>query len=116
MGHGANTVFDMVIASAASTGSSTNLGRCWKRVFLDATGLGANCFLQAAPNVLSQAGTYRTVTWPATSSGSAGTASFTTAISGTVVEVPLGGFQFVRVVSTATVANGATLKLFVSDL
>lgn len=115
MAHGANSVFNFVIASGVSTSTGVDLGRGWKRVYLDATGLGANCYLQGAPQALGVSGSYRNVMWPAASSGSAGAASFTTAISGSILEVPLCGLRFVKVVSTATVANGFTGKLICAD-
>jgi hypothetical protein len=116
MGHGANTVFNVTIASAASTSGEVNLGRGWKRVFVDPTGAAAEVRFQAAPCVLGAAGTYRWVQWPAANSTTAGTATVGSALSGSIVEAPLGGLQFVKVVCTGTVANGATLKLICTDL
>lgn len=115
MPYGVVSVFNAVIASGVSTSSEVDLGRSWKRVYLDPTGAGGECRFQAAPNALGVSGTYRMVQWPAANSGTAGTATVGSALSGSLVEVPLAGFRFVKVFVTGTVANGATLKLVCSD-
>jgi hypothetical protein len=115
VGHGANSVFNVVIASGTSTSAEVNLGRSWQRVFLDPTGAGGECRLLAAPQALGAAGTYRSVQWPASLSGTAGTCTVGSALSGSIVEVPLAGLQFVKVYASGTVANGVTLKLLCSD-
>lgn len=116
MAHGAVTVFDVVIASGASTSNEVNLGRGWRRVLLDPTGAAAACNFQAAANALGVSGTYRRVYYPAAAAGTDTAALVTSAVSGGLIEVPLAGFQFVKVVLTGTVANGATLKLICADL
>jgi uncharacterized protein YndB with AHSA1/START domain len=117
MGHGATTTFHVPIASGTSTSSDVNLGRAWHRVLIDPTGAGGEVRFQGAPNSGSaNPGTYRTVQWPAAVSGTAGTATVASALSGSIVEVPLAGLQWVKVYATGTIANGATLKLICSDL
>lgn len=117
MGHGANKVFNAVIASGVSTSSEVNLGRSWHRVFIDPAGAGGEIRFQAAPNALGSSGTYRTVQWPASNSHTAGAAIVGSASSGSIVEVPLAGFQFVKVfASSGTVADGVTFKIYCSDM
>lgn len=113
MGHGACTKFDVTIASGASTSSEIDLGRAWRRVFLDPTGAGGECRFQAA---VAAGGTFRMIQWSAANSGTAGTATVGSALSGSLVEVPLGGLRHVKVFVTGTVANGVTLKLYGSDM
>lgn len=112
MAHGAQSVFSVTIASGTSTSSEVDLSRAWRRVYLDPTGAGGECRFQATN---ASAGTYRNVQWPASASGTAGTAVVGSAISGSIIEVPLAGLRYVKVFVTGTVANGATLKLYCSD-
>lgn len=116
MAHGLNQSFDVVIASGASTSSEVNMGRGYSRVFVDITGAGGAVSFQGAPVVLGAAGTYQFVRYPVASGMSAPqTATVASSLSGALVEVPLAGLQFVKIVATGTVANGATLKIIGSD-
>lgn len=112
MGHGAYAPFNVVIASGTSTSAEVDLGRAWRHVFLDPTGALGECRLQAAPVT---GGTYRMVQWPAYLSGTAGTFTAGSGLSGSVVEVPLAGLRFVKVFATGTITNGATLKILCGD-
>jgi hypothetical protein len=100
--------------SGASQSSMLDLGRGYAKVIYDCTGAGDSTHFLGA---ISPTGTTRIVRYPVASGLSAPqTATVGSACSGSLVEVPLAGIQFVKVVVTAGVANGATLYLYCSDI
>lgn len=117
MGYGAQTSYNYVIASGTSTSSEVDLGRGWERVMVDPTGIGGSTMFQVAPVVLGASGTYRLLKYNVSSGMSAPqTITVGSAVSGSIVEVPgLAGHRFVKVVADATIANGLTGKIIVSD-
>lgn len=114
MAHGAITAFNVTIASGATLSSEVDLGRSWARVYIDPTGAASEVRFQAAA---ASAGTYRQVylPQPGTSTVQANIWKVSSGISGGVIECP-AGIRFLKVETTAAVANGATLKLICSDL
>ena len=115
MAIGKVSAFNVVIASAASTSNELDLGRGYQRVVFDSTGaLGQTQFL-AAP---ASGGTYRLIRYPVLSGMSAPqTCTVGSAMSGSLVEVtPLQGLRFVKVAATGAIADGATLKIYCSDV
>src|SRR3982750_1469972 len=113
MGHGAHIKFQVVIASAATLSSEVNLGRGWLKVYLDPTGAASEVRLQAA---IAAGGTYRQVYHPSVNSSTAAANVFKipSSVSGGLIELP-AGLQYVKVETTASVANGATLQIIASD-
>lgn len=108
-------VFNLVIASGASTSAEVDLGRAYTKVIYDCTGAAGSSMFFAAPVA---GGTYRQVRYPVASGLSAPqTATVGSANSGSLLEVPtLAGLRFVKVAADATIANGVTLKLYCSDI
>ena len=115
MATGKVSVFDLVIASAGSASPVVNLGRGYSKVLYDCTGAGDSSMFYAYPTAT---GTRKLVRHPVLSGMSAPqTCTVGSAVSGSLVEVtPLQGVQFVQVIVTANVANGATLRLYCSDV
>lgn len=115
MAHGADSIFSVTIASGATLSSEINLGRSWARVYIDPTGAASEVRFQGATE---SGGTYRQIYLPqspSTSTVQANAWKVSSAISGGMIEGP-GGIQFMKVETTAAVANGATLKLICSDM
>lgn len=110
MGHGAISVFNVAIASGATLSSELDLSRAWGKVMIDPTGANAEVRLQVAP---ATGGTYRQLYYPAANSVS-GIVKVASAASGGVIEVPAGA-RFIKVETTAAVADGATFKVYCSD-
>lgn len=113
MSHGAISVFSPVIASAATLSAEIDLGRSWKRVYIDPTGAASEVRFQAAA---SSGGTYRQVylQQPTSSTVQSNIWKVASGVSGGIIEAP-AGLRFFKVETTATVANGVTLKLICSD-
>lgn len=118
MAHGQCNVYDVVIASGASTSNEVNFQRCYGKVVFDSAGAAGECSFQVAPDVLNAAGTYRTLKYPVLSgTTSPGVVQIASAASGSYVEIPpLAGHQFVKVVVTGTIADGATLKFICGEI
>lgn len=115
MAHGRYQVFSVVIASGATLSSEVDLGGSFARVYIDPTGAASEVRFQAAA---STGGTYRQVYLPqspGTSTVQTNAWKVASAISGGMIEGP-AGLRFMKVETTASVANGATLKLICSDL
>ena len=114
MAHGAVTVFQTTIASAATLSSELDLGRAWNRVYIDPTGANSEVRMQAAA---TSGGTYRQVYHPPINSSTVGNNIFKipSATSGGITEIP-GGFRFIKIEATAAVTNGNTFNLICSDM
>lgn len=111
MGHGAISVFTATIASGATLSAEIDIARAWGKVLIDPTGLGSEVRIQVAP---STGGTYRQLYFPAANSVS-GIVKVGSAASGGAIEVP-AGYRFMKVETTAAVANGGTAKIYCSDM
>jgi hypothetical protein len=117
MAHGLTQYFPVTFTSGSSLSSGLNLGRGFARVRIDIAGATQSCHFQGAPSVLGEAGSYSLIKYSVLSGMSAPqTATVGTATSGSYVEVPLAGLQFIKVAAPGGVADGATLKLICSDL
>lgn len=115
MAIGGVSVFPVTMASAGSQTSLLDMGRAYAKILYDCTGAGdATHFLTAD----SSSGTARLVKYNVASGMSAPqTCTVGSACSGSVVEVgPLAGLRYIKIVVTAGVANGATLKIYGSDV
>ena len=106
-------VFETVIASGATLSAELDLGRAYKKVYLDMAGAKAEVRLQGASET---GGTYRSILHPIpnTTTVQANAYKIASAISGFIAEIP-GGFRFIKVETTAAVADGATFKIHCSD-
>lgn len=114
MSYGPSEVFSVAIASGATLSSEIDLTRCWTKVYIDPTGAASEVRFQAA---VTQGGTYRQVYLPqspSTSTVQTNIWKVASAISGGLIEAP-AGLRYFKVETTATVANGATLKLICSE-
>lgn len=114
MGHGIYAVYSGTIASNATASSELDLGRAWNRVYIDPTNLGAEVRFLAAP---LSGGTYRQVYMPqagSTSTVQSNLWKVATAVSGGIQEAP-PGLRYIKVVVTATAANGASFTVYCSD-
>lgn len=114
MSHGALSIFNATMASGATLTSEVDLGRSWARVYLDPTGAASEVRFQAAA---TSGGTYRQVylPQPGTSTVQANIWKVSSGISGGLIEAP-AGLRYIKVETTAAVANGASFKLYCSDL
>lgn len=113
MSYGPITVHTVTMASAGTLSSEHDLGRSWKKVYLDPTGATSEVRIQAAT---ASGGTYRQVYHPSINSSTVGANIFKipSSVSGGLIEIP-AGLQFIKIETTAAVANGATFKLICSD-
>ncbi len=113
MSYGPISVFTVTMASAGTLSSEIDLGRSWKKVYLDPTGAASEVRIQAA---ITAGGTYRQVYHPSINSSTASANIFKipSAVSGGLIEIP-AGLRFVKVETTATVANGNAFKIICSD-
>jgi hypothetical protein len=113
MGVGAHRPYQVTMASGVSLSTSIDLGRAWAKVYLDPTGAASEVRLQAAPTI---DGSFRQVYHPSINSSTVGANIFKipSAVSGGLIELP-AGLQFIKVETTAAVANGLTFKLICSD-
>jgi len=107
--YGTPIVVTCTVASGASIGNA-NLGQRWEKVFIDNAAPGAAATLYASR---TSDGTYKQVLWANTHSV-ANPVLLGSATSGKIVEVPLGGLQYVQVALTATAANGTELYFICS--
>lgn len=116
MGHGASKYFTATFTSGGSLTSDVNFGQGFARVYFNCAGATNSCHFQGAPNVLGSPGTYAPIKYNVASGMSAPqTITVGTATSGSWVEIPIGGFQFVKVANVGGAADGGTVKFIVSD-
>jgi hypothetical protein len=115
MAIGGFAVFPVTMLSGGSASSMKDLGRAYMKVMYDCTGAGDASMFKTADTAT---GTARLVRYPVLSGMSAPqTCTVGSACSGSIVEVtPLAGLRFVQIVVTAGVTDGATLKLYCSDV
>ena len=105
MSYGPQSVFTLTLASAATrTTSYADLGRAWKRMYLEVpTCASGNFHIQAAATA---DGTYRRI---AVDNGNTATAQLDFVVKSTVsqriVPVPAGGVRFVKVENDTGVDN-----------
>lgn len=118
MSYGPVVVYNAVIASGATLSNEINLGKSWSRVYIDPTGAASEVRFQAAAVASASGGTYRQVLLPqgmgSTSTVQSNIWKVASGASGSIADAPVG-FQYVKVETTAAVANGVTLKLICSD-
>lgn len=116
MAHGLTQHFVATFLSGGSLTSDVNLGRGFRRVYVNVAGATNSIHFQAAATVLGVPGSYALVKYPVASGMSAPqTATVGTATSGSWVEVPLAGFQFIKIANVGGAVDGAVLKLIGSD-
>lgn len=119
MAHGLSQYFPITMASGASVTSDVAFGRGFARVYVNIDGATNSVHFMAAQAVAGSPptpGSYLLVKYPVLSGLSAPqTVTVGTATSGSFVEVPLGGFQYVKVYNVGGAANGATIKFIGSD-
>lgn len=113
MGHGANQRFQVIMASGATLTSELDFGRSFAKVYIDPTGAASEVRIQASNQT---AGTYRQVYQPSINSSTVGANIFKipSSVSGGFIEIP-AGLRFIKVETTAAVANGLTFNLICSD-
>ena len=113
MSHGPMYSAQITMASGGTLTSELDLGRSWKKVYIDPTGATSEVRLQAA---LKAGGTYRQVYQPSINSSTVGANiwKIPSSVSGGLIEMP-AGLRFVKVETTATVANGCTFNVICSD-
>jgi len=107
--------FAVTMASGGTLTSALDLGQTptWKKIYVDPTGANSEVRFQAS-HALD--GTYRQVYMPQVSSSSVQSNiwKIASAVSGGLQEAP-SGLRFLKVETTAAVANGATFYLICSD-
>lgn len=113
MSHGPISKFAVTMASAGTLTSELDLGRAWKKVYLDPTGAASEVRIQAA---ISAGGTYRQLYHPSINSSTVGANIFKipSAVSGGLIEIP-AGLRYIKVETTATVANGLVFTLIAAE-
>lgn len=116
MSFGSVKPFTAVIASGATLSAEIDFGRPFTRVYLDPTGCASEVRFQAAS---ARGGTYRQVHLPQgggqnTSTVQSNIWKVSSGASGAFIDAP-AGFQFLKVETTAAVANGVTVSLVASD-
>jgi len=101
------------MASGGTLSSEVNLAKSWSNVYLDVTGAEAEVRLQAAATT---GGTYRQVYHPSINSATVANNIYKipSASSGGLVPLP-AGLQFIKIETTAAVANGKTFNIICSD-
>lgn len=114
MAHGIYKVYPVTIASGATLSSEIDLGMAFARIYIDPTGAASEVRFQAAA---TSGGTYRQVYLPNVNTSTVGTNIWkvASAVSGGIIEAP-AGLRYIKVETTAAVANGVSLKLICSDL
>lgn len=113
MSHGPISVFSVTMASAGTLTSEVDLGRAWKTVYLHNIAPTSAVLLRASPE---SAGTYGQVTHPSINSATVAVNNYTipSAASGSIVPIP-SGLRYLKIETTASVANGTTFKVICSD-
>ena len=114
MSWGAIKQVAVTMTSGATLTAEVDLGKSWKRIYLDMTGAASEVRLQASVFASANAGAYRQVKYPAVNSTTAGNVLIGSALSGGIVEVP-AGYQYLKIETTAAVANGCTFNLVCTD-
>jgi hypothetical protein len=107
------TVYSVTMASGGTLSSEINLAKSWRRAYIDVTGANSEVRFQAATE---SGGTFRQVYHPTINSATVANSIFKipSATSGGMTEIP-AGLQFLKVETTAAVANGNTFKIICSD-
>lgn len=113
MAYGHNTVYQAVVASGTSLSAEVDFKRAYRVAYLDVTGAASEVRLQMAAD---SGGSYRQVYHPSINSSTVGVNIFkiASAASGGFVPIP-AGMRFMKVETTAAIANGLTFKIVVSD-
>lgn len=113
MSWGAISVFAPVMASGTTLTAEIDLGRAWQRAWIDTTGAASEVRFQVAT---VSGGTYRQVMLPAanTSTVQANIWKISSGASGSLIDAPTG-VRFLKVETTASVANGLTFKVICSS-
>lgn len=107
------TAISVTMASGATLTGEIQFGRSFSRVYIDPTDANSEVRFQAA---VAAGGTYRQVLLPqpATSTVQSNIWKVASAASGSMIEAP-AGLRFMKIETTAAVANGATFTLICSD-
>lgn len=110
---GALPVYQVTMASGGTLTSELNLQRGFRKLYLDPTGAASEVRIQAA---IASGGTYRQVYHPSINSATVAASIFKipSSVSGGLIEIP-AGLQFIKIETTAAVANGLTFKVICSD-
>lgn len=114
MSYGPYAVFTQTIASAATLSSEFDVGRSWKRVYLETTSMTSNSqiHIQAAA---TSGGTYRRVKIHDPGSATV-SVDFAVASAATSHMMPVPtGFRYYKVETTATMDSGQSFNLVCSD-
>jgi hypothetical protein len=114
MGHGADQIFSVSIASGATLSGAADLGRAWGRVYLEIRSMISNSqhYIQGS----SDNSTFRRVYFDSLNSSTVGTNLYViaSAVSNGIVPAP-PGIQYLKVETTATADSGQTYKIICSD-
>lgn len=113
MAWGADAYFSATVASGATLSSEVDLGRAWTRLYIDVSGLASEVRFQMSKTT---GGTYRQILLPqpSTSTVQANIWKVSSGASGSFIEGP-AGFRYIKVETTAAVANGGSAVIYVSD-
>lgn len=114
MGHGLYQVFTATITSGSTLSSEVDFGRSFDKVYIDPTGLASEVRIQAA---FESGGTYRQIykDQSLSSTVEANIFKVSSGISGGLQAIP-SGFRFLKIETTAAIANGATCKIYCCDM
>ena len=115
MGHGANPVYIVTMASGGTLTSQIDLSRAWNTVYLVVASMNSNTQLHIQGSD-SNGGTFRRLYHPTLNSSTVGTNVFAiaSAMSNGIVPIP-NSVRFLKVESTATVDDGCTYKMICGD-
>lgn len=115
MGHGAYTIYPVILASNTTLTPAVDLSRAWGSAFLHIPSGTSNTqyWVHAAPTL---AGAYCRISQAPINSSTVGINDFTihTAATGRVVPIP-NGVRFVKLETSGPVSNGATYNILVAD-
>ena len=119
MGHGFQTRYVVTMASGGTLSSEVDLGRAFPTVYvgMPANGPTAECWVQAAGRSSAAGGTYRRICHPVVNTSTvAAPNAFVIASATSGLQIPLpNGQRFLKIETSAAVANGCEFEIIVGD-
>lgn len=117
MSHGLNKVYVCTMASGGTTSSEVNLGRTYQNVYLVIPTMATASNGMYIYGSDATGGTFRIIMHPSINSATVATNPYviTSAATNCIVPVPVGGLQFLKVNTDATVAHGCVFKFVCGD-
>lgn len=114
MGHGAEAVYFVTMASGGVLTPAIDLGRAFAKVHLEVPTLTSNTQLHIQAAVAKTDVFRRVKQWNVASANVATDYAISSGVTNGIAPIP-GGLRYLKVEATATIDNGALFRIICSD-